>query len=132
MLIGEVERTIGISRDTVRYYEREGLIAGPPRLENNYKEYSVETVERLRFIRQVQELGFTLAEIRQLLSLADSGSIDCAAVAPHVKAKIEDIDAKIAALSDLRARLSSLSSECEATEPGGICKPLAQSLKGVV
>lgn len=124
MLIGEVERAIGISRDTVRYYEREGLIAGPPRLENNYKEYSADTVERLRFIRQVQELGFTLAEIRQLLSLADSGSIDCCTIAPHVTAKIEDIDAKIAALSDLKARLLSLSSDCEATDPGEICKPL--------
>ena len=73
MLIGEVIEQCGVTRDTMRHYEAQGLIEIPARRDNNYKEYSPDTVKRVNFIRDMQGVGFTLRQTRELLALYDGG-----------------------------------------------------------
>jgi len=74
LTIGKVARAAGVNVETVRYYQRSGLVPEPPRPAGSVRRYSEQTVARLRFIKRAQELGFTLAEIRRLLALGDPQS----------------------------------------------------------
>jgi DNA-binding transcriptional MerR regulator len=108
--IGNLARAAGVSVETVRYYERRGLLQRPVRRGSEYREYADADVERLRFIRRAKELGFTLAEIRDLLPAADTGCVDGVLVAARTKlAEIEsDINERLA----LRDRLARLVAVC--------------------
>lgn len=107
MLIGEAARATGLSRDTIRYYEKQGLIC-PARTDsewNNYKDYTPETVQRLHFIRQAKQFGFTLIQIRDLLALRDTNKADCKTVLQMANNKIREIDRKIQDLQKMRAMI---------------------------
>src|SRR5688500_1393729 len=94
--IGQIAKRAGVGIDTVRYYERSGLLAPRGRLPSGYRRYSELEVSRLRFIRRAQALGFTLKEIRQLLAL--SSRRDVAHVKRNAEAKLADVNKRIAAL----------------------------------
>lgn len=122
MRIGELARKAGVNVQTVRYYERRGLLPEPERLESGYREYTPDCLDRLRFIRRSQELGFTLAEIEELLNLRTDPHTTAADVKRLAQAKITDIDAKIRDLRQIQRALSHLVGQCRgANGPTGNC-----------
>src|ERR1041384_5413921 len=95
LTIGEVARRAGVGVETVRFYERQGLLAEPPRRGSGYRQYDQEAVAVLRFIRRAKELGFTLREIKGLLALRLDASATRAEVRKQAEAKLADIEARI-------------------------------------
>lgn len=105
MLITELSRATGFSVDTIRYYEKLGIIEAPLRRENGYRDYPPITVACLRLCRKAKDLGFSLEEIRDLGRLLDSRSLNRNQVKKHLRAKVDDIDARIGKLRQLRRDL---------------------------
>jgi Cu(I)-responsive transcriptional regulator len=110
--IGKMASATGTKVETVRYYERVGLIAPPARTDGNYRSYRPEDLERLRFIRRTRDLGFSLVEVRALLDMAEQRHRDCATVDEMATRHLEEIDRKIADLSALRRELAGVISGC--------------------
>ena len=108
--IGALASRAGVGIDTVRYYEREGLLAPRTRLASGYRRYSSLEVSRLRFIRKAQALGFSLKEVRELLSL--SSHRDVARVRKKAEAKLADVGKRITELERIRSGLSALVTAC--------------------
>jgi Hg(II)-responsive transcriptional regulator len=116
MTIGHAARQAGVGVETIRFYERRGLIRQPVRPRGGgYRFYDAEVVERIRFIRQAQELGFSLREIMELLSLRADPAADCADVRAQAVTKRAEVDHKIAQLRHIRGALDELIATC----PGG-------------
>jgi MerR family mercuric resistance operon transcriptional regulator len=109
--IGEVALRAGVSIDTVRYYERRRLLPAAPRTEGGFRLFAPETVERVRFIRQAQELGFSLDEIGELLRTG--GANECRRVRDHLKVKLTELDERIRLMREFRRTLSRHLAECE-------------------
>lgn len=119
----------GVGIDTVRYYERAGLIAPPPREPSGYRAYPTATVERLRFIRRAKALGFSLEEIADLLRLSDGRhqGIEAGDVRGLAQERLQAIDQKLAELQRVRDGLAQLIDAC----PGeGQCCPILSALNG--
>jgi Cu(I)-responsive transcriptional regulator len=111
--IGEVAERTDVSVPTIRYYEDRGLVPEPPREESSgYRSYPPETVRRIRFIKQAQQLGFTLREIDELLDLRADCDTSCAQVRDVAQAKLHDVEQKIAELVSIRDGLRSLTEIC--------------------
>ena len=128
LTIGKVANRAGIGIETVRFYEREGLIAEPPRDESSgYRRYPEDTVSRLRFVKKAKELGFSLKEIGELLSLKARPSGSCADVRARATDKIENINQKIEVLEAMRGALMGLVEECSGTGPRTEC-PILNAL----
>jgi MerR family copper efflux transcriptional regulator len=108
--IGQLAKQGGVGIDTVRYYERNGLLAPRSRLASGYRRYGDIELARLRFIRRAQGLGFTLKEIKQLLAL--SAQRDVGRVKRSAQAKLLDVEARIAALVRMRNGLATLIEAC--------------------
>lgn len=108
--IGALAKRAGVRIDTVRYYERSGLLEPKTRLQSGYRRYSEAELARLRFIRRAQTLGFSLKEIRELLAL--STGRDIARVKRAAQAKLADVDQRIAALQRMRNGLATLIDAC--------------------
>lgn len=128
LTIGRVARSAGLAIDTVRYYEREGLLQKPARTPSGYRQYSADAVARLRFIRQAKELGFTLAEIRELLALKVAPGKSCADVRARAHAKIADVEQRIAQLDRMRRALVKLAAACSGRGPTSEC-PILEALE---
>jgi MerR family mercuric resistance operon transcriptional regulator len=128
LTIGQVAKAAGIGVETVRYYERTGLVPVPPRAASGYRRYPPAAVERLGFIRHAQRLGFTLAEIAELLEL-HRDAVPCADVQRRAAAKVAAIEAKVAALLAVKADLVALVARC-ATECTSICTVLLAPAAG--
>lgn len=111
--IGEVARQAEVGVETIRYYEREGLLAEPSRRPSGYRQYDATVVARLRFIRSTKELGFTLAEIRELLELRFDLKTRCEHVRARAEQKITDIEERIRSLHRMKRSLRSIVSQCE-------------------
>ena len=127
LTIGKVAERAGVNIDTLRYYERQAVIPPPERNGSNYRIYSQDTVPRVRFVKRAQELGFTLAEIKELLDLRVSTEARCADVRDQALAKIEDLNGKIRSLQAMRRVLSKLAGECSGEGPVSEC-PILESL----
>jgi MerR family transcriptional regulator, copper efflux regulator len=112
MTIGQVAREGGVGVETIRFYERQGLVPEPPRTGSGYRQYPRETVERLRFIQRAKELGFSLKEIEELISLRLDDEAGAAEVRSRAESKIRDIEARIRDLRRLRQRLTELTRAC--------------------
>lgn len=112
LTIGRAARAAGVNVETIRFYERRGLIPQPPKPRDEYRLCAPETVQRLRFIRKAQEIGFSLRDIDELLSLRAHPETDCADVRERAAAKIADVDRKIAELSRVRAALQQVVASC--------------------
>lgn len=108
--IGQLAKQAGVAIDTVRYYERDGLLAPSKRLASGYRRYGDNELKRLRFIRRAKALGFTLEDIRGLLALSAERSVD--KVKRAAEHKLNDIDQRIAELERVRAGLHSLIAAC--------------------
>ncbi len=121
LTIGRVAREAGVAADTLRYYEREGLLDKPQRTASGYRQYSADTVARLRFIRQAKELGFSLQEIRELLSLRVDSRRSCGEVKARAESKIADVDRRIAHLKRVRKALAKLAAACRGRGPTSGC-----------
>ena len=124
---GKVAKEAEVNIETMRYYERRGLIPSPPRSVSNYRRYPTGTVRRVRFIKRAQELGFSLKEIKQLLSLRASPRARCADVRKRAADKIQDVEEKIRTLRAMKKALSKLVSECSGKGPITDC-PILESL----
>ncbi len=121
LTVGQLARAAGVNPQTVRYYERRGLLPEPPRTPAGYRLYPPEAVIRLRFIKQAQELGFSLEEIRDLLALRVDGTTSCPEVQRRTQAKIQQLDARIRRLQAMRAALVDLAAACGRDDLDGEC-----------
>ncbi len=129
MLIGELSKKSGFSRDTLRYYEKLGLINPDYRREGNYREYGARVVSVLLFIQRTKKLGFTLAEIKGMLP-SQNQSYSCGVVMKVVSGKIEKINAEIAKLNGYKRELKDLMHACEADSILSACDGFATLWQG--
>lgn len=102
-----------VNVETVRYYERRGLLAEPVRLASGYRVYPPEAVRVVRFVKRAQEVGFTLDDVEELLHLADGGPESCDTVRSMAQTRIDDLDRRIANLASMRDALARLAATCE-------------------
>lgn len=122
MTIGKVAEAVGVGVETIRFYERRGLIEQPPRPQwGGYRAYPDETVRRVQFIRRAQEFGFSLREIAELLSLRTGQDTSAAEVRQRATAKLEDVDRKIEQLRHVRRGLMTLLDHCPGEGPLRCC-----------
>jgi Cu(I)-responsive transcriptional regulator len=112
MKIGELASATGTKVETVRYYEKIGILPPPARSPANYRSYDVDHLARLSFIRRARELGFTLEAVRELLTLSDDKNQSCEAVDRVARSHLGEIDRKIADLAELRAELGRVIGSC--------------------
>ena len=110
--IGQLAQAAGVGIDTVRFYERQGLLPKARRLASGYRVYDPGDVKRLRFVRRAKALGFTLEEIRDLLALSDHRDDDMAALKGLATEKLADVQAKLAELNRIREGLETLVVAC--------------------
>jgi MerR family transcriptional regulator, copper efflux regulator len=129
MQIGEVAKRAEVGIETIRYYEREGLLSEPERRPSGYRQYDESVVPRLQFIRRSKELGFTLREIGELLGLWFDNKTKCVHVRQRAEQKIQDIEAKIASLQKMKRSLRKLIRTCENRNSMEAC-PLLDGLDG--
>jgi len=119
--IGELARRAGVNVQTIRYYERRGLLEEPPRLPSGYREYPESDLARLGFIRRAQGLGFTLSEIGDLLSLRVDPGTTSADVHQRVEEKLADVEERLRDLRRIRGALRELADSCKSHGPIGDC-----------
>ncbi len=123
MKIGELGEQCGVTAKTIRYYESIGLLAEPARTASGYRDYGDAAVERLRFIRDAQATGLTLAEIASVLELKGSGLRSCAHTSALIDAHLRSIDAQIEQLSAARRELAALASRAKGLDPKSCTDP---------
>jgi Hg(II)-responsive transcriptional regulator len=128
LTIGELAKQSHVHVETVRYYERRGLIPKPARTVSNYRMYSTDHLLRVKFIKQAQGLGFTLKEIKRLLALRAAPRAKCADVQNYAVQKIGDIQDRIRSLQRMRSSLEKLLRECSGDLPATAC-PILESLE---
>lgn len=127
LTIGHLARVAGINLETVRYYERQGLMPKPPRSPSGYRLFPAAAAQRLRFIKRAQEIGFSLKEIRELLALRVSPRTSSSKIRKRAEAKIADIEGKIKSLESMRTSLRKLTNSCAGCGPISEC-PIIESL----
>jgi Hg(II)-responsive transcriptional regulator len=122
--IGQVARKAGVGVETVRFYEREGLLEEPPRRASGYRQYSEQVVTRLRFIKRAQQLGFSLKEISELLLLRVDDQTSCEEVKLRTEAKLAEVERKMVELQRMRQALLQVHSLCTGQGLTGPCPML--------
>lgn len=127
MLIGTAAAKAGVNVQTLRYYERRGLLEEPERTPSGQRTYPEDAVRRVRFIKRAQELGFSLTEIEELLRLRDDTTASCDEVFGATQTKVEDIDRKLLDLRRMRRALVLLASTCTRTGSSRQC-PILEAL----
>jgi Hg(II)-responsive transcriptional regulator len=125
--IGELASQGDVNLETIRYYEREGLMRAPQRTPSGHRAYASKDVLRLRFIKRSQALGFTLAEIKELLALKVTPKKPCLQVVRQIEAKTREVKAKIAHLQAIERALERMKASCEGKCTVGEC-PILESL----
>lgn len=126
LTIGKLAEQAAVGIDTIRYYERAGLLPAPPRRASGYRDYPPETLARLRFIRRAKDLGFTLEEIGELLQLSRSGD-SVPAIRAAARDKLEVVEHKLEELTRVRDALKTLIRACPGHGPNKDC-PILQAL----
>lgn len=121
--VADLAAAVGIGADTVRYYERIGLLPEPPRSPAGYRLYGPEAVERLRFVQGCQRLGLRLKDIGDLLAVRDTGVCPCEPAEQHLRRRISEVDAELERLTTLRAQMVAMadalpSEACPPPDPG--------------
>ncbi len=110
--IGKLAEATGCKKETVRYYEKIGLLMPPPRTEGGHRLYAEEDVKRLTFIRRIRELGFTIEQVRELLALVDGGKYTCTEIRRFTLKQVEAIREKISDLKKMETSLMEMASRC--------------------
>lgn len=128
LTIGQVARKAGFGIETVRFYERNGLIDEPPRKTSGYRQYPESVISRLQFIKRAKELGFSLREIKELLSLRVDPTTTCSDIRERAAAKITDIEGKIQSLEKIKEVLMGLTTSCSGLGPVSEC-PIVEALE---
>jgi MerR family mercuric resistance operon transcriptional regulator len=127
MTISQVARLAGVGVETVRFYEREGLLPQPTRPETGYRQYSLDTVSRIQFIKRAKELGFSLKEIAELLALCEAEDATCADVKQRALSKIVDVERKVEDLTHMKGALMKVVDLCTGSGPLSDC-PILDAL----
>ncbi len=127
LTIGQVAKQAGVGIETIRFYERQKLIDPPPRKLSGYRQYPQEAVRRIKFIKRAKELGFSLKEIAELLSLKVDPSTTCVQVKKRAEGKIIDIEEKIRTLKKMKKALKDLADQCVGKGPASEC-PIMEAL----
>lgn len=125
MRSGQVARDAGVNVETLRYYERRGILQTPQRRGSGYREYTHEAVEIIRFVKRAQELGFSLDEVETLLTLAAGGPESCDSARTLATQKLEELDAKLRSISAMQESLRRLVATCEMPRDERECPLLA-------
>jgi DNA-binding transcriptional MerR regulator len=112
--IGTVAARAGVKIDTIRYYERRGILPAASRKSSGYRSFAPNTVDRIVFVKELQALGFSLDEIVAILRLVDQGTANCGDARPLAEASLGRIDGKIRALTAVRSRLAAVLGGCDA------------------
>ena len=127
LTIGQVAKSAGVNVETVRYYERRGLLPEPARRPSGYRQYAPEAVRRIQFIRHAQQLGFSLHEVSELLLLRVEPDTSCGEVKQRAEAKIADIERRIDDLRHVQQALATLAVTCSGEGPISEC-PILDTL----
>ena len=122
MRIGQLAEKVGVATSTIRFYESVGLISEPERTASGYRDYSPSIIDRLAFIRAGQVVGFTLAELRDVLAIRDAGTAPCHHVSELVQTHIRDVDDRIEDLLKVRGGLTELAGAAAKLDPAS-CSP---------
>jgi len=117
MLIGELGEAVGIPSQTIRFYERRGLLPKPSRAANGYRDYDESTITRVRFIRAAQAAGLTLVDIRSIIDLRDEGHVPCAHVTTLIDGKLADLRRRISELAILATELEQVLDRSQRLDP---------------
>lgn len=128
LTIGQVARQAGVGVETVRFYERRGLLEEPPRKASGYRQYGADVVDRISFIKRAKELGFTLNEINELLQLRLDPEGNCDEVRRRAEQKIVDIESKLRQLRAMKRAISKLVRACAHDRQPDRC-PILESLE---
>lgn len=131
MWTGELARSAGVNPETLRYYERRGILPRPERTSAGYRDYPDWTVNLVRFVKRCQELGYSLTDIEHLLQLADSGAASCADARAVTAARLADLDRRIADLLRMRDCLAEMSAVCQGPSPGRLCRLMAHTIETI-
>lgn len=126
--IGQVAHLSGVGVETIRFYEREGLLEVPVRRASGYRQYAEEAVKHIRFIKRAQHLGFSLKEIRELLTLRVDTETSCEQVKKRAAAKLAEVEQKMIELQRMRQALLQVASLCDREGPRGRC-PMLDALE---
>ena len=129
MRSGQVARDAGVNVETLRYYERRGILQAPERRASGYREYTEEAVGVIRFVKRAQELGFSLDEVETLLTLATGGPESCDSARALATRKLGDLDAKMRSIRAMQDSLRRLVATCEMPRGARDC-PLLDALGG--
>ena len=124
LTIGRLAREAGVNIETIRYYQRMGLIVEPTKPENGFRQYSIEIIDRIKFIKRTQKLGFSLQEIAELISLGDG---NCNDVREHAEIKRDMIAKQITDLQNLHDTLNALINDCKTNSSNSAC-PIVTAL----
>lgn len=127
LTIGQLARTARVNVETIRFYERRGLIPEPPRRESGYRQYAEDAVSRIQFIKRAKELGFSLKEISELLSLRVDPDTTCGDVKKRAEVKIVEVEEKIGELQRIKKALTKLVTLCRGGGPTSEC-PIMEAL----
>ncbi len=127
MTIGKLARAAAVGVETIRFYERRGLLPPPPRSAAGYRHYGPDALRRLRFIQRAKELGFSLDETAELLALRADASARCDDVRSAAAAKLRDVEAKLRDLVAIRDTLTELVERCGCQGPSSPC-PILEAL----
>ncbi len=128
LTIGQVARRAGFGIETVRFYERNGLIDEPPRRASRYRQYPESVISRLQFIKRAKQLGFSLREIKELLALKVDPTTTCSDIRDRAEAKIADIEGKLRSLERMKEVLTGLTASCGGVGPASEC-PILEALE---
>jgi MerR family mercuric resistance operon transcriptional regulator len=128
LTIGRLAQAVGVNLETVRFYERQGLLPRPPRSASGYRLFPADAARRLKFIKRAQELGFSLSEIRELLALRMSPRTRSTEIRKRTEVKIADIEGKIKSLDSMKKSLVKLARSCDGCAPLSEC-PILESLE---
>ncbi|MFF4229864.1 heavy metal-responsive transcriptional regulator [Streptomyces sp. NPDC001820] len=135
MRIGDLATACGLTAKTIRFYEQAGLLHAPPRTSGGYRDYPSEAKSRLAFVRDSQSAGLTLAEIRSILALRDSGEAPCSHVTNLIHEHLADIEKRMSELRKTRTALRGLADRAAGTDPStctdaDICSIIGGSTRG--
>ena len=126
--VAELAAAVGLAPDTIRYYERAGLLQPPERTAAGYRSYDTAAVDRLRFVQGAQRLGLRLADVRSLLAVRDTGTCPCEPAEDLLRRRLAEVDAEITRLVALRAEMAAMAdalpaADCPQPTPGTWCPP---------
>ena len=127
MTIGQAANHLGVNVQTIRFYEREGLLPRLPRSAAGYRQFDVDVIKRIQFIQHAQDVGFTLREISDLLSLRADSNGSCEDVQCYAEEKIAELEERMAKFQSMKRALENLSAMCESGLPATAC-PILEAL----